>query len=71
MLEDDVISFMDCSECDLPIVMEELPVCSMTSSGAVSVEWKSRPHHGSQVVLMGFVTVAKLSYSSRKDSSTR
>lgn len=62
---------MECEQCDQPIIMEELPECSMTSSGAVSVEWKSQPHHGSQVVLMGFVTVVKLSCNKLKGSSRK
>ena len=65
------LTFMDCEECDQPIIMEELPECNMTSSGAVSVEWRSQLHHGSRAVLMGFVMVAKSSCSKQKGSSRK
>jgi len=64
-------SFMDCSECDQPIYMEELPECTAMSNDVVSVEWRSLPHHGNQVCLMGFVTVVRSSCSKQKGSSRK
>jgi len=64
-------SFMDCSECDQPIYMEEIPECKVMWNGVVSVEWRSLPHHGKQVCLMGFVMVVRSDFNKQKGFSTR
>jgi len=61
---------MVCDYCH-EMFVEEMPECKVTSNGVVSVEWRSRLHHGNQVSLMGFATVVKSSCSKQKGSSRR